>query len=572
MSSADSPASPPSTDSRPATADVAVARSLRRAATVVVLRERASGMEVLLLRRAVRATDYSSDAYVFPGGVVDAGDRLAHDVCVGLDDAAASARLGLPDSGLDYFVAAMRECFEEAGLLFAIDAAGQPVDLPRLARLQARRDALHDGAIDIAGLCRQFDVRLAVDRLAYLSHWITPAALPKRFDTRFFVAVLPDGQSADADQRETASHRWMRPHYALTHADQLRLLPPTRKTLQTLAALGSVDAVMAFARSTREIAAITPRLAIGRRGNWPVTPDEPAWGELALVDPDDRGTGSYEIVPGRAVTLMPGLIRVTAGNPGMMTGPGTNTYLIGGGPENLWTVIDPGPDDDAHLDAILAAAPGPIRQIFVTHTHRDHSPGARALKARTDARTYGMPARHPDGQDVDFIPDEVLTDGETFTLAGGQRLRAIHTPGHAANHVCYWLEHERVLLTGDHVMQGSTVVINPPDGHMATYLASLRKVLALDAAWLAPGHGFMIDAPKRVIERLIAHRLQREARVLDALAQAGPADLATLVTLAYADTPAARHGVARRSLLAHLEKLSGDGQAVQSATGHWTRA
>lgn len=549
----------------------AIPASLRMAASLVMLRERASGMEVLLLRRAIRATDFSSDAYVFPGGVVDTADRKGHAVCLELDDAAASQRLQLPAGGLDYYVAAIRECFEETGVLFASDRTGASVDTHRLNAMRGKREALHDGQIDMAALCNAFEVRLTPQRLHYLSHWVTPLALPKRFDTRFFLAMLPEGQQVEVDQIETAAHRWMRPQYALAHADQLRLLPPTRKLLQWLDGMETVQRAMAAAQALEDIPRIQPRLANGKRGRWPVTPDEPSWAELTLIDANEQGTGSYEIVPGRVVTLMPGLLRLAAPNPGMMTGPGTNTYLVGGGPGNAWAVIDPGPDDPAHIDAILHAAPGPIRQIFVTHTHRDHSPGARLLKEKTGATTYGMPARHHEGQDTVFAPDVTLGDGDAVTLPDGRQLRAIHTPGHAANHFCYALPDAKLVFTGDHVMQGSTVVINPPDGHMATYLASLEKLAALAPEWLAPGHGFVMDQPARRIARLVNHRLARESRTLDALARLGPATIETLTPVVYADVPAARHAVARRSLQAHLEKLAEDGLASVSAEGQWRR-
>ncbi|VVE07172.1 Hydroxyacylglutathione hydrolase GloC [Pandoraea iniqua] len=571
------------------------APSLRQAASLVVLRARPSGMEVLLLRRAVRANDFSSDAYVFPGGVVDAADRHAHTACYGLDDAAASDHLHLPEGGLDYYIAAIRECFEETGVLFAdvvsgsaeshagshvashaedrvAEPIGTPIDISRLTAIRAHREALHDAATDLTSLCRTFDIRLAPNRLHYLSHWVTPLALPKRFDTRFFLAVLPDGQQAEVDQVETAAHRWMRPAYAFAHAEQLRLLPPTRKLLQWLERMGDVDTAVAAAQALTDVPRIQPRLADGKRGRWPVTPDEPAWAELSLTDPQEQGTGSYDIVPGRVVTLMPGVLRVSAPNPGMMTGPGTNTYLIGGGPANAWAVIDPGPDDPSHIDAILRAAPGGIRQIFVTHTHRDHSPAARTLAARTGATTYGMPAQHEEGQDLTFVPDIVLKDGDAVGLPDGRILRAIHTPGHAANHLCYALDEAKIVFTGDHVMQGSTVVINPPDGHMATYLHSLKKLAALAPEWLAPGHGFVMDQPAQRIARLIAHRLQREARVLDALRRHGPATIETLTPIVYDDVPAVRHAVARRSLRAHLEKLAEDHLAVLQDEGRWAAA
>ncbi len=166
------------------------------------------------------------------------------------------------------------------------------------------------------------------------------------------------------------------------------------------------------------------------------------------------------IVPGEIVAVAPGVRRITAPNPGVMTGPGTNSYLIG---DAKLALIDPGPELDAHRDALLAAAGDRLRWILCTHTHRDHSPLARALKEATGAEVLGHGRTPADGrQDEDFKPDRVLHDGEVVDCAGA-RLRVVHTPGHASNHFCYLLEGSGLLFTGDHVMQGSTVVISPPD-------------------------------------------------------------------------------------------------------------
>ena len=181
------------------------------------------------------------------------------------------------------------------------------------------------------------------------------------------------------------------------------------------------------------------------------------------------------LVPGQAVELAPGVHRVLAPNPGPMTGPGTNTYLLG---KDRVAVVDPGPANDAHVEAILAAAPGEIAWILVTHTHIDHSPAAMALASRTGAQLLGRPAPAGASQDAGFKPDRVLNDDEALTL-GECPLRAIHTPGHASNHLCYLLEDHDWLLTGDHIMNGSTVVINPPDGNMRDYLESLDRLKTL---------------------------------------------------------------------------------------------
>jgi glyoxylase-like metal-dependent hydrolase (beta-lactamase superfamily II) len=246
-----------------------------------------------------------------------------------------------------------------------------------------------------------------------------------------------------------------------------------------------------------------------------------------------------------------------------MTGPGTNTYLLG---EHELAVIDPGPAIDSHIEKLLAA--GNIRWILCTHTHQDHSPAAAALKKATGARIFGRPA--PAGQDASFSPDQVLEHGERVQL-GALALKAIHTPGHASNHLCYLLEDTRMLFTGDHVMQGSTVVINPPDGDMRAYLASLELLLGEDIAILAPGHGYLIGEPHREVRRLVQHRLKREDKVREALARLGEPTLEEMLPLVYDDVPQRMHGVAARSLTAHLQKLVADG-AAHAKDGRYTLA
>ena len=270
------------------------------------------------------------------------------------------------------------------------------------------------------------------------------------------------------------------------------------------------------------------------------------------------------IVPGEVVRLSPRVARLTAPNPGVMTGPGTNTYLVG---TEALAVIDPGPAIAAHVAAIVAAGAGRIRWILCTHTHLDHSPASHALKAATGARVFGMPAPSGGRQDQTFAPDEAWAEGGTLD-GGGFTLQAVHTPGHASNHLCYRLAEERALFTGDHVMQGSTVVINPPDGDMQAYLAALERLTTLDVARLYPGHGHPIDTPHDEARRLIAHRLKREAKVVAALQRAGEGDLDALLPQAYDDVAATLYPVARRSLEAHLIKLVREQRATESG-GRW---
>ena len=268
-----------------------------------------------------------------------------------------------------------------------------------------------------------------------------------------------------------------------------------------------------------------------------------------MSDPDER-PAPKPLVPGVASALSPMVRRVLAPNPGVMTGPGTNTYLVG---IDEVAVIDPAIDDAAHLEAVAGCGGDRIRWIFCTHTHPDHSPGAAALKARTGAEVLAFASR--DGLEV----DTVITDG--FKIEATEfRLRAVHTPGHASNHLCYLLEEERLLFSGDHIMQGSTVVIAPPDGDMAAYLDSLARIRSLRLRSIAPGHGHLIDDPNAVIDEYVAHRLDREQQVLDALA-AGDRTIAAIVTRLYPELIDELVPRARQTVHAHLRKLATEGRA-----------
>lgn len=521
---------------------------------------------MLLLQRAERG-DHNSGAWVFPGGIVDRGDAEVAAFCAALTDADASARLGVRDGGLAYFVAAVRESFEECGLLLARPPAGRTLDTG-----DRRRHDLHDRKITAADWCRSEGLQLAVDRLTCIGHWVTPVGMAKRFDTHFFVAEAPADQQAAPDGIEITALRWLRPRDALQDAG-LRLITPTRATLEILARFGKVAALMDWAQGQQHWPVNLPRLASGTAGRRSVLPTELSYAEIGRLDPNGLGGARCEIEPERPVRLSPRIIRVTANNAGLMTGPGTNSYLVGGGGRNEWAVIDPGPADDAHIEALLAAAPGPIRWIFATHTHHDHSPGYVMLKHRTGATVHGRIAKHMHRQDATFVPDVHLVGGERLPLPGcDATLRVIHTPGHASNHLCYLLEEERTLFTGDHVMQSSTVVIDPPDGDMAAYIASLRDLLKSESLeWLAPGHGFLMAEPAQAFEALIAHRLRREAKVLAQLRGAGPIDMAGLLERVYDDVGGHLHRVALRSLLAHLDKLHKEKLAVE-IDGQWSAA
>jgi glyoxylase-like metal-dependent hydrolase (beta-lactamase superfamily II) len=248
----------------------------------------------------------------------------------------------------------------------------------------------------------------------------------------------------------------------------------------------------------------------------------------------------------------------------MMTGPGTNTYLLG---EQAVSVIDPGPDDARHLECILAAGGSAIHWVVVTHTHPDHSPLAAKLARRTGAEIIGLPPPRDGRQDEGFAPSRRPADSERLIL-GDCELTAIHTPGHASNCVCYLLGSERLLITGDHVLEGVSPVILPPDGSMSQYLNSLEKLLAYDFEKIAPGHGDIMEHGKKVIEALRAHRLAREAKVIRSIQKLTDASLDTLIPLVYDDVPADRHAWARLTLQAHLTKLADEGRVLEQG-GIW---
>ncbi len=258
---------------------------------------------------------------------------------------------------------------------------------------------------------------------------------------------------------------------------------------------------------------------------------------------------------------MSGVICLTAGNAGVMTGRGTNSYVLNDGS----VVIDPGPAKAEHIAALKAATQDRLRWVLVTHTHKDHSPAAQQLLAGTGARTVGLPPPDDGNQDLTFVPSRIPQHDELLEL-DNVRLRAIHTPGHVSNHVCYLDENTGMLFSGDHINQGTTVVIPPPDGCMRSYLGSLTLLKAYPLRSIAPGHGSIIDTPMRAIDSLIRHRLQRETKTLRCLqelaAEGDQVSTDQLLPSVYDDVATALHPVARHSLLAHLIKLEQDGDVV----------
>jgi glyoxylase-like metal-dependent hydrolase (beta-lactamase superfamily II) len=292
-----------------------------------------------------------------------------------------------------------------------------------------------------------------------------------------------------------------------------------------------------------------------------------------------------DLQPGRLVRLSPRVQRLVAPNASLMTGPGTNSYVLG---NPAVAVLDPGPDDPEHLGRLRAAAPE-LRFVFVTHTHRDHSCGARALADAAGVPVVGLPPPSDGLQDLSCVPTVEARHDAVFELNGRgrpsgdaglarhaiqspdlTRLRAIHTPGHASNHVCFLLEEEGLLFSGDHVLDGVTPVILPPDGDMAAYLRSLELLKRYSPRAIAPGHGRVLHDPIRVIDGVIAHRGRREAKVLAVLGAVGRSEIDELLPKVYDDVKAELLPIARYSLEAHLIKLEREGRA-RHEHGIWSQ-
>jgi glyoxylase-like metal-dependent hydrolase (beta-lactamase superfamily II) len=280
---------------------------------------------------------------------------------------------------------------------------------------------------------------------------------------------------------------------------------------------------------------------------------------------------AFEPSYGSAVPVAENVLRVTVNNPGPFTFHGTNSYIVG---SQTLAVIDPGPEDSAHFETLMTAIAGrPVSHIFVSHTHRDHSPLAARLKAATGAVTVAegphraaRPLRIGElnpldaSADIDFTPDLHLSDDEVVD-GDGWSIRGVFTPGHAANHMSFALEDTGVLFSADHIMAWATTIVAPPDGSMSDYIASLHKLLARDDRIYFPGHGGPVRKPLPFLRGLKAHRKMRERAILERL-RAGDRTIPDLVAAIYRDTNPALHGAAGLSVLAHLEDLTSRGDVV----------
>lgn len=483
----------------------------------MLVRPSEAGPELLFVLRPGSMRIFAG-FHAFPGGALEPGDYsdLAAEISALTPE---EAEQQMPTDAADlpafgFFVCALREVFEEVGILYADDGE-KPADLPASELRRARARLLEDES-PFPEIVKSLGLRLATHRLRFHSRWTAPEALPVRFDARFFVA--PARGEPDPYPAEVAAVDWKTPSQilALAEAGAVMLAPPTAATIGSLVRYPSSEALLDGGRSETQMSA-----------------------------PIERHS--------RLVR------RLVAPNASLMTGPGTNTYIVG---EGRVIVIDPGSMEPSHIDALVSA--GKIATIVVTHGHADHFSGALELAQKTGAELAASPKFMRTGSAQAYR--RRLSEGE-FVEAGGARLLVMETPGHASDHICLWLEQEKALFSGDLVLGEGTTVISPPDGDLVEYLASLEKVAALEVERLYPGHFTPRDDAREWISWYVAHRKEREGQILAALGR-GATTIPEIVELVYSTYPTALHPIAERSVLAHLLKLQSEEKVTERDGGY----
>jgi glyoxylase-like metal-dependent hydrolase (beta-lactamase superfamily II)/8-oxo-dGTP pyrophosphatase MutT (NUDIX family) len=465
---------------------------------------------------------FMGGTFVFPGGALDDADsnlQMASRSSLTGDE--AQQRLGEaiePEKALGLFCCALRELYEEAGLLIATDGE-HPVDPAKVRNVYAPHHAEvgHDPGT-FAKFLGDEGLVLSTDLLVPHGRLITPEQAPIRFDARFFVAPMPEGQAVVPHPTEVHEWLWITPGDALARArsKELDVPIPTMAVLQGLSEIPNYEQLLEGRHERRAI---------------------------------------------EAEELSPLVTVVRAPNPGLMTGAGTNTYIVGRGDV---AVIDPAIPDPVYIERVARESGnrGRVVIVLITHSHIDHIGGVVPL---VEQMPVPVAAYEPFGEPP-FVT-RTLVDGETVRL-GDATLRALHTPGHASNHLCFLLEEDGSLFAGDVVAGFGTVVISPPDGSLRDYMATLEKLHGLDVARIFPGHGPVIDDGKGKLAEYISHRRDRERQVIEAL-QAGDSEIPTMVKRIYADVPEALHPMAERSVLAHLEVLEADERVERVGETGW---
>jgi glyoxylase-like metal-dependent hydrolase (beta-lactamase superfamily II)/8-oxo-dGTP pyrophosphatase MutT (NUDIX family) len=491
----------------------AVKTQPRSSAVVLLVRGHGEALETFWARRS-DAVSYMPGFRSFVGGTLDPQDAE-----LPIDGVA-------PGPERELMACALREAFEEAGVLVGVAGAG-----PAATLSEARRRLLA-GEATLSALAREHGWRFRADALAFAGRWTSPPFAPRRFETDYFLGHVPDGQEATVHPGELAEGEWIRPRDALARwqAGQETFAAPILWSLIAMAE-GEDDLARRLAEAPK-------------RSGQPVRRIELKWGIV--------------LHPMKTRPLPPATH--------------TNAYLVG---ESEMALIDPGSGEPQEQDALFALIEAlrqdgrRVRTILLTHHHPDHLGGLAAVRERLHVPVAGH---------ADTAPhvrlDVILQDGDWIPLLAGHgdwNLRAIHTPGHARGHLCFLHPRTRSLFTGDHIIGGQgTVIIDPPEGDMAAYLASLGRLLEEPVETIFPGHGPPQGAALPRIRWLIDHRLAREAQVREALGK-HPRTLRELVERAYKDTPRDLWPYAERSLLAHLIKLDGEGMAMREGERWRTR-
>lgn len=489
---------------------------------MVLFRRTAGGPQVYWVRRS-EAVPFMGGFHAFPGGAVDRVDA---------DIAVRGGPAGEPRAAL---AAAIRECFEETGVLFAsgtVTLSGSALAEWRRTLCLRSKDPLKTrfaAFLDAAG------VEPDATGFRPIGHWITPPFSPIRFDSRFYLAELPAGEEATVVPGELSSGEWTTPAAAVEawRRGEALVAPPVLHILESM--VGRAD------------------------------PDE--WPAAATGAPEAAGA---EV---RRIEMRAGVVLVPLRTPTLPPATHTNCYVVG---RSAPVVVDPGASSEEEQRALsdvlasLAREGKKPSRIAITHHHHDHTGGVAALKA-----ALGVPVvAHADTRDLlagSGVPvDEVIADGATFDTGGGERVIALHTPGHSRGHLAFVHEPSQSLLSGDLILGMGTTVVDPPDGDMEDYMASLSRLAGMPLRALFPGHGPVLASTAAKIREYQAHRDERERQVLDALAK-GAETADAIVRIVYVDVPAELHPFAARSVTAHLQWLERRG-VVRSDASRWTLA